>query len=140
MADAARTMKVRLITPERVLFEDEATSVSMNTLDGRIEVLPHHIALISILQPGELIIKHGNEPKPVVVSGGFVEVSNNEVTILADTAEHVHELDVSRAQKAVELAQSLLQEKKYDMKEYETLKASLDKHRVRISAFTKWRK
>jgi F-type H+-transporting ATPase subunit epsilon len=112
----------------------------MNTLDGRVEILPHHIALISVLKPGEVLIKHAAQTKPVVVSGGFVEVSNNEVTILADTAEHVHELDLGRAQKAVELAQSLLQEKKYDLREYETLKASMDKHRVRVSAFTKWRK
>lgn len=140
MADTPRTMKLKLVTPERVVFESEAQSVTAMTLEGQITVLPHHSSLISVLSPGEIIVRHAKQTEPIVVSGGFLEVANNAVTILADTAEFVHELDIERAKKAVELAQSLIREKKFDVREYETLKTNLDKHRVRVSAFTKWRK
>lgn len=133
-------MKLKFVTPERVMFEEEVESVSAMTLDGQVTILPHHIALISVLKPGEIVIKSGSAVKPVVVSGGFLEVANNQVTILADTAEHAHEVDLERAQKAIELARALMAEKKFDLREYETLKTNLDKHRVRVSAFTKWRK
>jgi F-type H+-transporting ATPase subunit epsilon len=135
-----KTMKLKVVTPERVILEGDVESVSAMTLDGQVTVLPHHIALISVLKPGEITVHQGKEVRPIVVSGGFMEVSANQVTILADTAEHVHELDLERAQKAVELARSLLREKTFDLPEYETLKTNLDKHQVRVSAFTKWRK
>lgn len=133
-------MKLRMVTPERVIMEGEVKSISAMTLAGQVMVLPNHIAMVSVLKPGEIIVRNGKDVRPLVVSGGFMEVSQNQVTILADTAEHVKDLDLERAMKAVELAKSLLQEKKYDLREYETLKANLDKHNVRVSAFTKWRK
>lgn len=130
-----------MVTPERILFQDDAVSVTAMTMDGQVTILPGHIGLISVLKPGEIVLrKSETDETPIVVSGGFMEVTKTQVTILADTAEHVHELDLDRAKKAVELAQSLMKEKKFDLKEYETLKTNLDKHRVRVSAFTKWRK
>lgn len=130
-----------MVTPERVLFQDDAVSVTAMTIDGQVTIMPGHIGLISVLAPGEIVLrKNEKDETPIVVSGGFMEVTETQVTILADTAEHVHELDLDRAKKAVELAQSLMKEKKFDLKEYETLKTNLDKHRVRVSAFTKWRK
>jgi len=130
-----------MVTPERVLFQDDAISVTAMTIEGQVTIMPGHIGLISVLAPGEIILrKTEKDETPIVVSGGFMEVTETQVTILADTAEHVHELDLDRAKKAVELAQSLMREKKFDLKEYETLKTNLDKHRVRVSAFTKWRK
>jgi len=135
------TMKVKMVTPERILFQDDAVSVTAMTIEGQVTILPGHIGLISVLAPGEIVLRRNEQDAtPVVVSGGFIEVTESQVTILADTAEHVHELDLDRAKKAVELAQSLMKEKKFDLKEYETLKTNLDKHRVRVSAFTKWRK
>lgn len=139
MADA-KTMKLRVVTPERLLFEDDVTGVTADTLMGQITVLPQHIPLVTILKPGEILIRHNGDVKPVVVSGGFLEVGQNDVIILADTAEHVHELNIDRAMKAVELAKSLLTDKKYDLPEYETLKSNLDKHQARVSSFRKWRK
>lgn len=139
MADT-KTMKLRMVTPERLVFEDEVTAVTANTLMGQITVLPEHIPLVTVLKPGELLIRHNGDVKPLVVSGGFLEVGQNEVIILADTAEHVHELNIERAMKAAELAQSLLKDKQYDLPEYETLKSNLDKHQARVSSFRKWRK
>lgn len=130
-----------MVTPERVLFQDDAISVTAMTIDGQVTIMPGHIGLISVLAPGEIVLRKSEKDEtPIVVSGGFMEVTETQVTILADTAEHVHELDLDRAKKAVELAQALMKEKKFDLKEYETLKTNLDKHRVRVSAFTKWRK
>ncbi|MBI4122062.1 MAG: ATP synthase F1 subunit epsilon [Parcubacteria group bacterium] len=138
--EQALTTKLRLVTPERVVLEEDVRGVTAMTLAGQVTILPNHLAMVSVLKPGEIVVHNGHERQPLVVSGGFIEVSHNTVTILADTAEHVHELDFDRAQKAVDLARSLLREKKYDLREYETLRTSLDKHSVRVSAFTKWRK
>lgn len=140
MAEGKRTMKLRMVTPERLLFEDEVAGVTANTLMGQITVLPQHIPMVTVLKAGEILIHEGGEKRPIVVSGGFLEVGENEVIILADTAEHVHEVNIERAMKAVELAQKLLKDKQYDIREYDTLKTNLDKHQARVNSFRKWRK
>ena len=145
------TIRLKIVSPERVLFDDEVNEVVMNTKQGQITVLPNHVPLISILTPGEVLIRKeadlstqkgstGAGDIPLVISGGFVEVVKNQVVILADTAEHIQELDLERAQKAIELAEQLLKDKKFDVKEYESMQYNLKKHRSRVSAFTKWRK
>ena len=145
------TMRLKIVSPERVLFDDEVHEVIMNTKQGQITVLPNHVPLISILTPGEVLIRKeasestqegstGAGEIPLVISGGFVEVAKNQVVILADTAEHIQELDLERAQKAIDLAEQLLKDKKFDVKEYESMQYNLKKHRSRVSAFTKWRK
>lgn len=136
----AHSIKLRMVTPERVMFEEDVNGVTIMTAMGQVTILPDHVPLVTVLKPGEMIVHVGQEHRPLVVSGGIMEVSQQQITVLADTAEHVQELDLEQAKKAVELAQSLLREKKYDLREYETLKANLDKERVRVNAFTKWRK
>lgn len=142
-------MRLKIVSPERVMFDDDVNEVVVNTKQGQITVMPNHVPLVSILIAGDILIRkeegsqegtEGVGDIPLVISGGFIEVVKNQVVILADTAEHVKELDIDRAQKAIELAEKLLQEKKFDVKEYESLRLSLAKHQARASAFTKWRK
>lgn len=146
-----KTFQLKIVSPERVLFDDEVDEVILNTKLGQITVLPRHIPMISILKAGEVLIRKSGESKehagaagageiPLVISGGFVEISRDRVVILADTAEHIQELDLERAQKAVELAEKLLKEKQFDVTEYDSMQYNLQKHQARVSVFTKWKK
>jgi len=95
----------QLVTPERRLMNEEVDSVTCPTIEGQITVLPKHEPLVATLQHGELIVKNGSESQHIAVSGGFVEVRKDEVVILADSAEHAHEIDVERAQEAKKRAE-----------------------------------
>ena len=92
-------MKLSIITPERILIDsEEVTRVTLPTTDGEITVLSGHAPVITILNPGELVIGNEKETRPLAVSGGFVEITKKSVRILADSAEHVEELDMKRAE------------------------------------------
>jgi F-type H+-transporting ATPase subunit epsilon len=96
-------------------------------------VLPNHIPLISVLQPGELVAKAGGEEVAMAVSGGMVEVRRNEITILADTAERAEEIDLKRAEEARARAEQLKKEKiRADETEYATAAAIFEKNLARI--------
>lgn len=98
-------MHLEIVTAERVVLSDEVDQVNVPTRDGRVGILPRHEALLTILEPGELdIIKEGVRT-PFAVSGGFMEVLANRVTILADTVERADEIDEARAEQSRQLAQ-----------------------------------
>jgi F-type H+-transporting ATPase subunit epsilon len=109
MARRGQTLHVEIVTAERELYHGEADLVSAPSAEGRIGILPEHAALLTLLVPGELRIKLGAEEEPLFVSGGFLEVFENTVTILADTAEHAEEIDQARAQAARRRAEERLE-------------------------------
>lgn len=132
-------MKFKIVTPERVVYEDEIDSVSLPTEMGEITVLPHHIPLVANLKPGELIVRKGGEVHPLAVSGGFVEVRDeNEVIVLADTAERVQELDEKRADEAKKKAEQLLTERRADDVDYASLAARIEKELARLRVAKKY--
>ena len=133
-------LQLRLVTPVKVLFEQEVDGVSLPTSLGEITVLPQHAALVSTLQPGELIVTVANEKFPVAVAGGLVEVYHNNLIVLADSAEHATDIDVAEAeQKAAQLATQLKTEEKLDMTTYSQLEKSLAAERVKVIVANKWR-
>ena len=134
------TMHLKIVSPEQVLYDDEVSEMVIETKSGQITVFPNHQAMVTILTPGEILIRKGGEETPFVISGGLLEVASNQAIVLADTVEHIQALDLERAQEAVELAKRLITEKKFEPHEYERLQASLAKNQARVSAFTKWRK
>ena len=94
-------MKFKIVTPEKVIYENEIIQVSIPTTSGEITVLPHHIPLVSVLAAGELKIKDKDGEHHIAVSGGFLEVKgNNEIIILADHAERAEEVDLQKAEEA----------------------------------------
>jgi F-type H+-transporting ATPase subunit epsilon len=109
MAKRSDTLHVEVVTAERELYNGEADLVSAPSAEGRIGILPQHAALLTLLVPGELRIKLGGEEEPLFVSGGFLEVFEDTVTILADTAEHAEEIDQARAEAARRRAQDSLE-------------------------------
>lgn len=135
-------MKFQIITPEKVVFSDEIDQVTMMTKDGEITVLPHHIPLVTLLKAGELRYKKSGEEYPLVISGGFAEVRNdNSVIILADTAEHAHEIDLTRAEEARARASKLMEEVRHkEDVDFSAIQSKLEKELARLRVGNKYRK
>ncbi len=94
-------LDVEIVTGERVvLSETDVDMVVAPGSDGTLGILPQHAPLISTLAAGELRVKKGGREESIIVFGGFIEVTPHKVIILADTAERIEEIDVSRAEEA----------------------------------------
>lgn len=100
-------LRVEIVTGERVVYtEEDADMVVAPGIDGTLGILPRHAPLITILSAGELRVQKGGAEQALVVFGGFLEVANNRVTVLADSAERAEEIDVARAEAARHRAES----------------------------------
>ncbi len=107
-----------LVTPERIVYQEEVDSVSLPTVDGEITVLPHHIPLITALGHGVITLKNENEVHFVSASGGVVKVDKMGLTVLATSADKATELVMEQVEKALEDAKKLVQEKKMNETEF----------------------
>ena len=103
---------LEIVTAERTVMSDDVDQINAPGGAGRMGVLPRHEPLLTTLIPGELTIVKGNERTPFAISGGFMEVLPDRVTILADTAERADEIDESRAEAARKRAEELLRERR----------------------------
>jgi F-type H+-transporting ATPase subunit epsilon len=109
MADP--TFTLRLVTPQRLLFEGPVTSIQAPGSEGYMGILAHHAALITTLRPGKLEIRDpGGSVARYAVSGGFLEVSENRATILADAVEVISGIDRDRAERALRRAEARLKD------------------------------
>lgn len=116
----------KLITPEETIFEGKTREVLLPTLDGKIGVLAGHVPLITILKPGEITIKSENEDIQLVSMGGFVEVHNDVVKVLSDSAIRSEHIDEIAAEAARVKAKQIL-ENSQDDKEIAEASAALEK-------------
>ena len=117
------TMHVEVVTAERELYNGEADMLIAPGSEGQLGILPRHAALLTTLKVGELLIRLGGAEEPLFVSGGFLEVSNNSVTVLAETAERAEEIDQARAEAARRRAQESLQQAQSDVERAELVGA-----------------
>lgn len=117
------TMHLEVVTAERELYNGEADSLIAPGSEGELGILPRHAALLTTLKAGEMLIKLGGAEEPLFVSGGFLEVSDNKVTVLAESAEHAEEIDQARAEAARRRAQELLAQAQSDVERAELLGA-----------------
>jgi F-type H+-transporting ATPase subunit epsilon len=109
-------LTLQIITPERVLFEEEGvTSVTITGSEGEMTILPSHAALMTELRPGPLLFRKGTDEVDVALSGGFLEVRDDKVVVLADTAERSDEIDQARAEEARQRAQTALASREDNM-------------------------
>ncbi|HVB74331.1 MAG TPA: F0F1 ATP synthase subunit epsilon [Ktedonobacteraceae bacterium] len=135
------TMHVEVVTAERELYNGEADELIAPGTEGMLGILPRHAALLSTLKAGELRIKLNGSEQPLFISGGFLEVSNNQATVLADTAEHAEEIDQARAEEARRRAQERLAQTTSNTERAE-MQAALQRaiERLRISDITRRRR
>ena len=103
-------MHLNIVTAEREVLSEEVNQINAPTKDGRIGVLPRHTTLLTVLDVGVLDIIKGSQRTEYALSGGFMEVLPDRVTILADTVERADEIDETRAERARQRAEELLQE------------------------------
>lgn len=99
MADE-RLFRLKIIAPDRVFYEGEATMIELKTSEGEIGVYKNHIPLTTILAPGIVKITEPEGVKLAALYSGFVEILKESVTILAEVAEWPDEIDLNRAQEA----------------------------------------
>lgn len=108
----ARTLLCEIVTPERIVYTNEVEMVIAPTLDGEVGILPLHAPLVTVMRPGELRVRY-NDNKDVewfAISGGYLQVHEDKVIVLADAAEHASRIDVDRARQAKALAEQRMAE------------------------------
>jgi F-type H+-transporting ATPase subunit epsilon len=140
-----KQLKLKIITPERLVLEEMVDQVTLPTTEGEIAVLPDHVPLISGLASGDVVAFVGGEHIPIALVGGFLEIKKNnegvtEVAVLADFAEHVGELSDEKITKAKARAEELkrqMQDK--DHVDFEHFEAELERSLTRVKIADKWR-
>jgi F-type H+-transporting ATPase subunit epsilon len=120
-------MQLTVITPEKIIYEGDIKEIVVNTAAGELGILPHHINLFTRVIPGELVIKEQKKEHYLGLTGGFLEVKNNVVTILADYAVRAEDIEVKKAMEAQKRAEDLLKKRKEGIseQEYATAQAEL---------------
>lgn len=106
-----KNFETKILTPDGPVFNGFAASVNVPGTEGNFQILSDHASLMSALEPGEIRVtqSEGSGEVRFSVSVGFVEVANNNVTILAEAAERVENIDVDRAQQALDRAKERIQ-------------------------------
>ncbi len=124
-------MQFDIVTAERLVSSEEVEIVVAPGIDGELAILPHHAPLLTVLKPGEIRVVKDGEESFIAVSGGFMEVMANKVTILADTAEREDEIDIKRAEEALKQAEEGVASAASDV-DLERALASIRRYQARI--------
>jgi F-type H+-transporting ATPase subunit epsilon len=133
----ADTINLRIVTPSRLLLDQEVDEVTAPGALGEFGVLPNHIAFLTLLEPGEMSYKQGAVRHYVAVSGGYAEVLDNVMTVLAPAAEFAAEIDTDRARQAKDSAEKRMEELNYDDKDFNTTEAALRWANARLEVANK---
>jgi len=112
---AEKTQRLEIVTPEKKVFSEDVRFVVVPGAEGELGILPEHAALMSALKIGVLKIQQEGKNFKMAVSGGFVEVRNSRVTVLADAAESADQIDRDRAEAAKARAEQRLAAKTSDI-------------------------
>lgn len=110
MAENDNRFTLKVITPDRVFYEEQVSMVEFNTVEGEVGIYKEHIPMTMIIAPGILTITQGNETKEAALHAGFAEVLQDKVTILAEIIEWPVEIDLKRAEEAKERAENRIKE------------------------------
>ena len=125
------TLHVEVVTAERTVLQDDVDMVIAPGSEGQLGILPRHAPLMTTLTAGELRLKKAGGEQSITITGGFLEVRDNVVTILADAAERVDEIDLARAEEAMKKAQERIKMAGADVA---LERASLRRAAVRVQA------
>jgi F-type H+-transporting ATPase subunit epsilon len=127
----ADKLNLEIITPEKLALRESVDEVVVPGLGGELGILPNHTPLISQLQTGVLTYRTGNDKKQAHVSGGFVEVLPDRVSVLSDVAELPEEIDLERAERAKERAERRLVSRGEDI-DFKRAELKLQRALIRI--------
>ncbi len=119
-------LHLKIVTPEKLLFDEEVSQVNVSTEQGILGILPNHANLMAKLEPGELIIKKGGKMDSMVIGDGFLQVANNALTVMTDLATYAADIDERAVEEAKKRAEQALSQTLSDEEYAETL-ANLEK-------------
>ncbi len=132
----AEQIQLEVVTPERRVMSEAVDSVTVPGMNGELGILPGHTPLISQLQTGVLSYSKGGATERLHVSGGFVEVNADRVSVLAEIAERPEEIDAARARLAREHAEKTLSAFTGTEEDFEIARARLERSVVRLQLAT----
>ncbi len=130
---------LEIITPEKVVYKDEVDEVVAPTVNGEIAILPNHVSLLTQINPGELTVKKGSSNQSIAITGGFLEVTDNKVSIVANYAIKAQDIEVARTQEAKKRAEKIMSEKATD-NEMKIAQGELIKAILELKVATKHRR
>jgi F-type H+-transporting ATPase subunit epsilon len=125
-------LRLEIVTAERVVYSEEIDILVAPGIDGELGILPSHAPLLTVLKPGEIRVTKDGEDIYMVVSGGFLEVLGTKATILADTAEDADDIDIDRAETALQRAQEYVEAAPAEM-DLERALASMRRSQARVT-------
>jgi F-type H+-transporting ATPase subunit epsilon len=129
---AEKALLLEVVTPDRLVLSTEADVVVCPGVEGQFGVLVGHIPFLSALEIGEMYYRKGGQIEYLAVSGGFAEVTGAKVTIVAESAEKGHEIDLERARRAQERAEKRLAAAKTEEIDYTRAEAAMRRSMVRM--------
>lgn len=140
----SKTLKLKIVTPERLILEEDVDQVTFPTTEGELTILPDHIPLIAGLASGDVVAVLNGEHMPYAVAGGFVEVKKEEgtttVAILADFAEHISALSDELIAKSKARAEELRKQvENNEVVNFEHFASELERSLTRVRIADKWR-
>lgn len=106
-------MTVQIVTPDGLVYDHHAAFASVKTIDGELGILPRHINTIAVLEVDQVKVRRVDDDKHidwVAVNGGIIEIADNVITIVADSAERERDIDISRAERAKLRAEQEIEE------------------------------
>lgn len=125
-------LNLEIVTPEKKVLTETVDAVTVPTASGEVGILTNHAPLISSLKPGILSYTKAGATEKMVIAGGFIEVSADNVSILADVAEKADEINIESAKAERDAAAKELDEWKGSEAEFETGKERLEKAQARL--------
>jgi F-type H+-transporting ATPase subunit epsilon len=133
-------IRCEIVSQDRLVFEGDADIVVLPGTDGEMGILPHHAPLLTTLKIGIIKVRSGGKEEVFTVAGGVAEVQPDIVTILADAAENVEEIDVARAEAARKRAEEILAKGvPADSDAYLKMELALRRSNLRMDAVKRYR-
>ncbi len=128
----ADTLKLEMVTPYKRVLSVEVDELTAPGFVGELGLLPGHTPLLTTLKVGQLTYKTGGSVTQVAVNWGYLEIEDDTVTVLVDTAEKADEIDLERAKAALGRAEDALNTLAHEDKKYKIMEAALQRALVRI--------
>lgn len=119
-------LHLKIVTPEKLIYDDEVTQVNVSTEQGELGILPNHANLMARLTPGELVIKKNGKVESMAVGDGFLQIADNTLTVMTDLATYTEDIDERVVEEAKKRAEQALSQTLSDEEYAETL-ANLEK-------------
>jgi len=133
----AETLKLTLVTPYKKVLEENVDEITATGSLGEFGILPGHAPFLSSLKIGEFTYKVGGKVEHMAVNWGYFEIEDDTVTVLVETAEMAHDIDVERARAAEKRAEEALQKLHPEDKSYKVMEAALERALIRMQVATK---